>query len=197
MLALPSGGHRTKPVLELSDTQFEDAQTLRSFLCLISDMKLDFAISCDHKKREYLEWKDRVINLVTFMDKYSSERAFRLLKLWSNHAEVAESWSEHGAFVFGALTNNIEMCAKAIMLSSTVGWLADNSSPIGARPKAVFQLSAAPYDFFCAIPPQYAYALARAGLAATPGTEAFRDEFVTTVTAALKAKGECSLSLLN
>lgn len=195
MLSLPPGDKQAEVVMELSDKLFEDAQTLRSFLSLIYDMKLDFPISWDHGKREYLEWRDRLTNLLTFMDKYNSEKGYKLLRLWSNHAQQAQSWSPHGAFVFGAMTNDIHMCVKALEDSTSDSWRPDDSSPIGARRLHLFQLGAAPYDFFCSIPPQYAFALARAGVTAEPGSDAFRDEFVTTVTAALKAKGEPSFDL--
>lgn len=158
-------------ILQLWD-DFEDTQTLRSFLYFIRYVRLDYEISGDPSN--YLRWKNRLIKLLAFVDKHDAD--FHMLRSWANRAEAKEAWSAHDAFVFGALTNDIQMCARAVMLPKSETWIADDSEP-------------ASHDFFCAIPPQYSFALSQASLCASPGTEAFRDTFVQAVTAALKTRG--------
>lgn len=80
MLSLPG---TQKKNFELSDPVIEVAATIRSFLHLMRDLKLDMTI-CEHPNSRGTgnarPWKDRLPRLVSFLDKYDSKFGIKALK---------------------------------------------------------------------------------------------------------------------
>lgn len=146
-------------------------------------------------KRAYNEWRPRLSKLLYFLDKYDSETGASALQLWGAQMHVMGYWSRdfglQNGFVFGALTNNIMLCYQMTSGASPGSW-ADGTDLLGSRKSThLLDITTIPYEFSCALPRPYLFALSRARLAGEPGTEPFAAEFQKVVTAALESRGMC------
>lgn len=194
MLSLP--GMQSKS-FEFADPTIEDAATVRSFLHLMRDLKLDMTICEVPSNRGTANarpWKHRLPRLVSFLDKYDSKFGLKALKHWSTYAELVEDWNPETTFVFGALTDNIHLCAKALVHPrSNCNWQDHPRDPLNCRAFHLFHMHGPPYEFVCSIPPQFYFALCRASADFVPGTVEFQKKFVEVVSAAMASTGECLL----
>lgn len=200
MLSLPStsgSGHgivsATSKEIQLVDADFEDQQTLNSFLVLVTKLRWDIKTEDLIGKRAFIEWRPRLLKLLYFLDKYDSETGARTLQLWGAQMCFLGYWDHRigleNGFVFGALTNNVSLCETLVTHKCAGGWT-DETAPLGSRKSGhLLEVSGFPYEFSCAIPLAYLFALTRARLSGEPGSASFAKEFSKVVTAALNATG--------
>lgn len=81
-MSLPSPQSNGEPTIELVDPDFEDSNTIRTFLTLFAKADLDFALHPNNLEQTgpYYLWKARVLKLVALLDKYDSGMGFELLR---------------------------------------------------------------------------------------------------------------------
>lgn len=192
MLSLP--GNQDKS-FELSDSTLEDAATVRSFLHLVRDLKLDIIV-CENPISRVttngIKWRLRVTRLMSFLDKYDSKLGLRAIKLWGAYTESVENWNPETTFVLGALTDNVHLCAKALVHPKAgCSWQDHPADPLNCQAFNLFDMRGLPYEFVCSIPLQYYFALCKSNVDHKPGTVEFQKKFVEVVSAALSSTGRC------
>lgn len=196
MLSLPGnserGCGRVSKEIHLVDTDFEDGETLKSFLVLVTKLQWDINVTDLLSRRAFLRWRPRLLKLLYFLDKYDSDIGARALQLWGSQMSIMGYWHKgtghQNGFIFGAMTNNIALCFR-LASQGPLTWSAE-AEPLDSREAGhLFDIASAPYEFTCALPTPYVFALSRARLAGEPGTKPFADEFLSVITAALEANG--------
>lgn len=189
-----NGAAPRKRRIEFTDKTFEDAETVRSFLVLVTELRWDLAPAELERRHSFAAWRPRLVKLIYFLDKWDSECGMKILQVWgSQQQELKEgsAWNSVNAFVFGALTNSIAICRRALKEDNTL-WGDVGPGHLESRPSpAPFHLPTAPYPFVCALPPQYLFALLRASTKGQPSSAAFIKEFTAVVKVATQLNGKC------
>lgn len=204
MLAIPMQGNSAEHMIELADPDFEDAQTIRTFLTLFATGDVDIDLDAYNLgfTGPHYAWKTRVLKLVTFLDKYGSDTGLNLLRTTGGQAYASGRFGlssperEQRALVFGALTGNLDLCVKAVATypedSEDSGWMdsTDEEGALGSRDGEMFEVTTMPYTYLCCLPPQFQFALIRAFSSGYhQGSMGFTTAFCEALKAALEAEG--------
>lgn len=142
-----------------------------------------------------IPWKLRLLKLISFFDKYDSDRGFSLLKAAGAEAYYQKKFRHAvDAFVFAAITGNIDLCTAVVGVEDFSRWGAPKSKDtnLAQRPGQLLNINFFPYQYQLALPPQFQFALKRACWTDMPGTPSFAKAFARILKAALAAKGESS-----
>lgn len=181
MISLPSPSPGAKVVeLHLTDRRFEDSETLRLFLEVLSAPRnYDIFKSTT---TSYLQLSRRLSKLTCFMDKYDSEKGIELLRLCCSVGVLFQLANASELFVFASTINDLALCFHVIKTFKDWSWTApDSSKVLHAHPPpgdsmngSLFRASYAPFEFACSLPFQYQWALTRASLYENPQTSLYK-----------------------
>lgn len=188
----------SEPVKLELEADFEDKETVHRFLVLITEQTFDAPSFPD----EYFSgWRIPLYRLLQFLDKWGSERGVGTLRSIGATAIMRDELRWTNAFMFCAMLNDLTMC-RNLILRYAKNWAdhpgqsnADDDPHrliYGFEEGSMFELGCGPFEFMCALPPAYAYALTRAGVDHNVNdddeTEAFADKFVEVAIAAMQVQ---------
>lgn len=187
MLGIPGAQERT---IHLTDPSFENANTVRLFLQLVTINKEALKLF----QRYYTVWWLRLEALIVFLDKYECDRGVAILRdLGSDIALfVRKDGIGPSLLLFASLLNHVGLCSKVLDLYAISSWPEDTDLLKSKTSETFTSFGHAPYSLCCAMPREYVWAITRAGILANPkvGTSAFAHKFVELIMAIQRSTGE-------
>lgn len=181
---------KQRKVIHLSHPAYENADTLRLFLQLVTVDKDALRLFQKH----FTKWRFRLESLLLFLDRYQCDRGIAILRdLGSDNVLfLRKNGAPDSMLLFAALLNHVGLCSKIFQIYSNYCWSDTQGLLQSRKSETCATLVHAPYSLYCALPREYVWAMSRAGLHANPKTEsvAFGHKFVELLMAIEESTGE-------
>lgn len=185
-----SSEQRQRKVIHLSHPGYENADTLRLFLQLVTVDKDALRLFTKH----FTKWRFRLEALLLLLDRYQCERGIAILRdLGSDNVLfLRKNGAPDSMLLFAALLNHVGLCSKIFQIYSNYCWSDTPGLLQSRKSETCATLVHAPYSLYCALPREYVWAMSRAGLYADAKTEsaAFGHKFVELIMAIEESAGE-------